>query len=596
LILSASASFAQEVPVFSYLMAFGTALFASLFVTRIVREWAKRKGWVDKPDGKRKLHDHPIPRIGGLGIYLALIIGLVPIAFVHTAVADYMLRNHRALAFVLALSGLMMLVGLWDDLQDVAAWKRFAVQSLVALLCWMAGFRILEVWAGDHIHLWWMLSLPLTILWIVGITNAFNLIDGMDGLAAGAALFATLSMLVVSVIGDFALSALVLSAIAGAILGFLRYNFNPASIFLGDSGSYLLGFLLSLLAIKGSQKSTAAFAIAVPIVALGLPMLDTGLAIARRFVRGKSIFSGDRRHIHHLLINRGLEPRRAVILLYGISGLFGLFSLCFINPSEKTNGVFLAILGVCIWLGIQKLRYSELNGLKCYFSKGLQNQRKLLAGSVVVGQIIEEMQKAKTLYDLVHAIGSGLEELCFSRFEFAILSDKANISMGSDKQWEMIPLATGGIFLRWTSPCRNCEKIREKRGSDILDVNISSTNTNEYPCDNCEGAKNPILQKNSSMRLGHLSVSSIENEILFPLCNRDGFAVGHIKYYHPAGDEYPVSAIAILSQNIGKEAEMGLQRILCNEISSGRYKDEANLELMIPHVSDKKEQQAIQNA
>jgi len=135
---------------------------------------------------------------------------------------------------------------------------------------------------------------------------------------------------VVSVVGNAPLSSLLLFALTGAIVGFLRYNFSPASIFLGDSGSYFLGFLLAILAIRGSQKSTTALAIAVPLVALGLPVVDTGLAIVRRFVSGKPIFSADKRHIHHILLQRGLGTKHAVILLYGISGLFGLVSLLFI--------------------------------------------------------------------------------------------------------------------------------------------------------------------------------------------------------------------------------------------------------------------------
>jgi UDP-GlcNAc:undecaprenyl-phosphate/decaprenyl-phosphate GlcNAc-1-phosphate transferase len=542
---------------FSYLLAFSTALIVSLPITRIVREWAKNHGWVDKPDGKRKLHRVPTPRIGGLGIYIALLIGTLPILFLHTQVADYVSHNFIILVQIVALSGAMLLIGLWDDLKNASAWKKFLAQSVVAVLCWIAGFRILEVWTGDHVHLWWVLSIPLTVLWIVGITNAFNLIDGIDGLAAGAALFATLTMLVVSVMGGFALSAVLLSALSGAILGFLRYNFNPATIFLGDCGSYLLGFILALLSIRGSQKNTAAFAIAVPIVALGLPMLDTGLAIARRFVRGNRIFSADKRHIHHLLISRGLSPKHAVILLYGISGLFGLFSLCFINPAGKTNGVVLAILGACIWFGIRQLRYSEMKGLTTHISRGFQNQRKLLAGSVVVGQMIEELRNAKDINQLTHAIGSGLEELCFSRFELSVSNSGGTVRLDPGNQWKVTLSGMESIVLDWTSPCWSCQtRSHAKEEADLHPYLYPEENCETF-CNGCERLKNPILQKGMPNHLGP------EYRITFPLFDVDASDLGTARFYHPSGREYPISAIVILSQNIGQEFEKALQKIFC---------------------------------
>ncbi len=547
---------------FSYLLAFSAALIASLLATPMVRELAKSKGWVDRPDGKRKLHKTPTPRLGGAGIYFALLAGLAPVLFLSTDVAAYVRSNSGSLVEILAFSGMMMLIGLWDDLKSVAPWKRFAAQSFVALLCWFAGFRILHFWAGDHVHLWWAFSIPLTILWIVGITNAFNLIDGMDGLAAGASLFATLALLVVSVKGDLLLTSLLLFALSGATLGFLRYNFNPATIFLGDSGSYLLGFALAVLSIRGSQKSTAAYAIAVPIVALGLPMLDTGLAIARRFVRGKPIFSGDRRHIHHVLLNRGLAPKHAVIVLYGISGLFGLISLCFINPSNKTNGVILAILGACIWFGIQQLRYSEMHGLKGYVSRGLRNQRKLLAGSVVVGQLVEELRKSTNLDEFMQSMGAGLDELCFSRFELTLRNDGLRLPINPERQWTAVPIGLDSMALRWTSPCFSCWSRQKTQGARQLETYLYPENEYRTTCAECERLKNPILQKGIMKGLVKTLKMPSEYRIAFPLNDKDGSYLGEAQFYHPIVQDYPISVISVLNQNLWMEMEKTIQNLL----------------------------------
>lgn len=547
---------------FSYLFTFSIALAVSLLITPLIRNFARKKGWVDNPDGKRKLHRTPIPRIGGVGIYFALVIALLPVFLLPTDVAKYLSENLSTFAYVIAFSGLIMLIGLWDDLHEISPWKKLAAQSLVAVLCWWAGFRILVVWAGDRVELAGILSLFLTVLWIVGITNAFNLIDGMDGLAAGSALFAILAIVVVSVTQDLKLSALVLFALAGSTLGFLRYNFNPASIFLGDSGSYLLGFVLALISMMCSQKSTTALAIAVPLVALGLPVVDTGLAVVRRFLKGKPIFSADRRHVHHILVERGLNTRRAVILLYGISGLFGLFSLCFINPSGKTAGVVLAVLGICVILGVQQLGYSELHGLRTHFSRGLQNQRRLLAGGIIVEQMIAQVGKAKTIGDLLNAIGAGLEELCFSRFELVLRGDRVAIPAKLGRFWEAVSLAEGGTCFRWSSPCATCARVLEVRHTGL---SFMHNNGGESPCGRCQLLKNPILQKDMHRIPAGASALNGEYLISLPVTEADGSELGKVGLYHRVDDENHVSAISVLSRNTGRALETSLQRILVRE-------------------------------
>ncbi len=536
------------------------ALLASLFITPFIRDWAKRKGWVDYPDGIRKIHTHPIPRIGGLALFLTLIIALIPIFFLSTAPALYLKQNIRVLGAITGLAVLMMLIGLWDDLKNVTPWKKFLAQSLVAFLCWLLGFRILAVWAGEAQYLQWGLSLPLTVLWIVFITNAFNLIDGMDGLAAGAALFATAAILVVSVVGNAPLSSLLLFALTGAIVGFLRYNFSPASIFLGDSGSYFLGFLLAILAIRGSQKSTAALAIAVPLVALGLPVVDTGLAIARRFVRGKPIFSADKRHIHHILLQRGFAPRHAVIFLYGISGLFGLVSLLFINPESKTSGVILAMLGICVMFGIQQLHYPELRGLRAHLSRGIQNQRRLLAASVIVDQLIEKLQEAENLNEIIKAIESALEEMCFSKFELILPISQSISQANLNRRWELIPTESEETIFRWTLGCKDCEQVQKSKAGRGFSAYLFEDRLNRPPCESCSEIKNPILQRYMLSGLCSPAASKAESQLVFPILGRGDSELGMIKFYHPVEEAYPVSAVSIMSQNLGQEIAKAVQR------------------------------------
>jgi UDP-GlcNAc:undecaprenyl-phosphate GlcNAc-1-phosphate transferase len=295
---------------------------------------------LDRPGG-RKVHLRPIPRIGGLAVFLGFVAGLAFAAWVSgtlwtvPAVSVYW----RGLAF--AATG-MLLAGLIDDIWGLSFHWKFAAQIAAAIYVWSCGFRIdlfaLPLSLEDYTL--GLLSLPLTVLWIVGITNAVNLIDGLDGLAAGIALITTSTVAVIAFArGDLGVTAASV-ALAGSLIGFLLHNFNPARIFLGDSGSMFLGFVLAVTSVRGSQKGPTAVAIVVPLLMLGLPLLDTSLAVARRIYRlgsegkqtdsavryfarnVKQLFMPDRDHIHHRLLDLGLSHRRAVGVLYSVGVLF----------------------------------------------------------------------------------------------------------------------------------------------------------------------------------------------------------------------------------------------------------------------------------
>jgi hypothetical protein len=220
----------------------------------------------------------------------------------------------------------------------------------------------------------------------VGMSNAFNLIDGLDGLAAGVGLFSTSSVLVAALLNDRPEIALSAAALAGALLGFLRYNFGTATIFLGDCGSLFVGFALAGLAVRGSMKSSTAIAVAAPLLALALPILDTALAALRRLLRGRSIFEADADHIHHRLLRRGLSPKSVVIVLYGVAALFGTLSLLSMSGHSQATGLVMIVFAATTWVGLRQLASPELATLHETFRRALAGDREPAAPARLGGR------------------------------------------------------------------------------------------------------------------------------------------------------------------------------------------------------------------
>jgi len=287
---------------------------ATTFVlTPLVRSEARQRGWLDHPDGGRKLHKVPVPRLGGLAVYGGFALG----AGVVLALRPPPTSDGRGLLHLLGASLLVLGVGLFDDVRGARPGLKLGVQTLAALYLYSSGYAIRSLsdpTGGDPLALG-PLALPLTLLWFVAVSNAFNLIDGLDGLASGVALFATTTLFVAAVLNRHWETALLAAALAGALLGFLRYNTSPASIFLGDSGSLFVGFALAGLAVRGHMKSSTAIAVAAPLLALALPLVDAVIAVMRRLLGGRRVFEADGDHIHHRLLRRGPSPQRAVVLL-----------------------------------------------------------------------------------------------------------------------------------------------------------------------------------------------------------------------------------------------------------------------------------------
>lgn len=330
------------------------AFIISLVLTPICRDVFRSYGMVDQPDATRKVHRYPIPRVGGLAIAISYLLAYV---LVHPDEGSPLAQQLSLVWRLLPGAALAFGIGLLDDLFNMRAWIKLIGQLGAAGLACVGGVRILSI-GGAPTDAWW--NVPLTILWLLACMNAFNLVDGLDGLAAGVGLFATLTVFTAAMMQHNMVLAVATFPLAGALLAFLCYNFNPATIFLGDSGSLLIGFLLGCYAAIWSNKSATLLGMTAPLMALSIPLLDVALAVVRRFLRRQPIFTADRGHIHHRLLDRGFTPRRVVLVLYGLCGLAAAFSLLQ-GVVHSFSGALILLFCVFMLLGIQYLGYAEFD-------------------------------------------------------------------------------------------------------------------------------------------------------------------------------------------------------------------------------------------
>jgi UDP-GlcNAc:undecaprenyl-phosphate GlcNAc-1-phosphate transferase len=281
---------------------------------------------------------------------------------------------------------------------------KLLIEIAVAVGLYFAGVRASSVWLPFGIfELGQVFGLLFTVVWIVGITNAFNLLDGIDGAAAGSAIFALMAMFVASATLGQPLVALLAVALAGATLGFLPYNFPPARIYLGDAGSLFLGFMLATLALEGAAKGPALVAIAIPIVAFGVPVMDTLIAVVRRAARGAPIFKGDREHLHHRLLDLGLTPAQAVGILYVVCAAFALGSMLFLNPNVRGMAVVLTMIGTIAWLAVRHLRLHEFFELARMAQRGL-SQTRAISFNVQLRRAADALEAADSWESIVELL------------------------------------------------------------------------------------------------------------------------------------------------------------------------------------------------
>ena len=300
------------------LLTIGVGFAISFAATPIVKSFAQKVGAIDVPRDARRVHDHPIPRMGGMAIFLGFLISVL--LFVDIS---------RPVRGILLGAVLIVACGAIDDVVSLNAWIKLAVQVAAAIVVVAHGvvievFRNPNIFSENEALILGALAVPVTILWIVGITNSVNLIDGLDGLAVGVSTIASTTMFIVALLVSEGNVAVILAALMGACLGFMPYNLNPAKIFMGDAGALLLGYVLSTVSVVGMFKFYAIVTFVVPILALALPLFDTLCAIIRRLLRGQSPMHPDRGHLHHRLIDMGLSQKQAVAVLYSISAVLGL--------------------------------------------------------------------------------------------------------------------------------------------------------------------------------------------------------------------------------------------------------------------------------
>jgi UDP-GlcNAc:undecaprenyl-phosphate/decaprenyl-phosphate GlcNAc-1-phosphate transferase len=434
-----------------YLVIFGISLLSSFALTRFVRNLAMGRGWVTPPLQARDLHKTPIPRLGGLPIFLSFVVSIAVAWLAGLYFPTLVLvPSVRTLLIILVPGTLIFLLGLYDDIRSVGPYTKFAVQAIAAIMLFAGGLRILDlprVFGGRHLA--WPIGLPITILWVIGITNAFNLIDGLDGLAAGSALFSTLVVFVVAIFNGSSLVTLLTIALAGAILGFLRFNFNPATIFLGDCGSLFIGFMLSALALAGTEKAPTIVAVAIPVVSLGLPILETSLSVLRRVISGRPIFTGDREHIHHKLLQHGMTHRQVVILLYGVCAVFALLSLFLLWPSGSSLGLVLAVVGTGIWIGIQRLGYLEFGELSRVAQRTL-GQRQIFINDLAIRRATEALKGASDYAQVCRILEAAFSTNDFDGFELRVKAGGEEPPTIGDKR---LRVRSGeGLSFEWSKP------------------------------------------------------------------------------------------------------------------------------------------------
>jgi UDP-GlcNAc:undecaprenyl-phosphate GlcNAc-1-phosphate transferase len=451
----------------------GSAFLFALVITPLVRDVFKRLGVLDHPNGGRKKHSSPIPRVGGIAIALSMLFAVAVTAAFGEWSPFLPAPSTQLLIRLLPSAVIMFTVGLLDDFFTLRPWQKLSGQLIAATVAYLAGLRVIG-FAGYSAQGW--LTFPLTILWLILCANAFNLIDGIDGLAAGAGLFATLTVLLSGVVNK---STLVLAAVplAGALLGFLRYNFNPATVFLGDSGSLLIGFLLGCFSAVWNFKGATMFGLTAPLMAMSVPLLDVTLSIIRRSLRGQPIFSADRGHVHHRLLDRGLTPRKAVLSLYGACAFGAALSILQTLFHNQYGGLVAGIFCIGTLIGVRHLGYPEFGIARTLFVTGAL--QRLVREQLQLRDLNARFDAAESFDACWQLVCDACREFGCTRVDFTYFDDSLREVFSLGGGWTLdVPIGERGA-LRIVVPARSAAVsllLPDFVGllSDKLDAKLSS--------------------------------------------------------------------------------------------------------------------------
>jgi UDP-GlcNAc:undecaprenyl-phosphate GlcNAc-1-phosphate transferase len=415
-------------------------------LTPLVIRLAYVLGAVDDPGGRRKIHTRRIPRLGGVAIFFPVMLSLA-LGFWIVRPERLVLARHQLFGFFVACACIFLL-GVYDDIRGANAPRKLTVQICAATLLYVSGVRISEIATPFD----WTVSLgifafPFTVLWLVGLTNGMNLLDGIDGLAAGVAAIGALTILAISVGPGGVQVSLMAAALLGSLLGFLVFNFYPAQIFLGDCGALFLGFFLASLSVLSSQKTATAVAMMVPFIALGIPIFDTLMALIRRILRGKAPFQADRDHLHHRLLALGLTQPQVSIALYIASGFLAIIALL---TARATRGVVVLVL-FCLTAAvvevIRRLKMREFQELWRLFRYGERRRRPPRYRSILVRNtlpLLERCENGTAIQDLLDEVR---RDLGFDTLRIRL----------DDPDCRLVFDCMGEVSLQETKPSRNSE-------------------------------------------------------------------------------------------------------------------------------------------
>jgi UDP-GlcNAc:undecaprenyl-phosphate GlcNAc-1-phosphate transferase len=443
------------------LFSFALALIFSLLATPLAGKSGIILGAIDLPD-KRKVHTGPIPRTGGVAIFFSFLATLFVMKLFETKVSAFLVMDRQTTCF---LGGMIICFGggVIDDFHRLGPKIKLVFQIAGASVAFWGGLRIDHFSLMDMVINFGHFSYFVTLLWFLLFINAVNLMDGLDGLAGGIVLFAAGVMVFMSVMTNSFLVAMFFSALTGSILGFLWYNFHPAKIFLGDGGSYLLGYMVAGLSIMGAVKSPVGALIILPVLALGIPLLDTILSPLRRFISGKRVLSPDKDHIHHRFLKLGFTTRKSVFIIYAITLFLCSVAVVLVNIRDERAGLFLIVLGVGVVIFFRKLGYSDLinSDLLSEWFEGISEDFVLSADRRVFFDLQSIIIRSQNFEDLWQNTIRALEMLEFDkgslylndplrRVKFKSQGKVTSISNGSDRR-TTLPIESS-VIMRKSPP------------------------------------------------------------------------------------------------------------------------------------------------